>query len=212
VPARSPAQAVQIEVVGGLVEKEDVVAAEQQRRHPRAGRLAAGERGHRMVQSHRQAQVGAGLGRALLEVGAAQVEPALQRDGVGVVAARRALGQGLGRGVHRLLRGPDAGAPGQEVTDGLAGAPVAFLRQIAHVRGGRAQRHRAGLDRGQPREGTQQRRLARTVGPDQADHLARRDHQVEIGEQGAVAVPSGEFPGDHRGAHRALMLSGAPDI
>ncbi len=85
VPARRPVtkrlqalQAVQVEVVGRLVEQEDVVAGEQQRGEAGAGRLAAGERGHRLVQADGQAERGGDLLGPLVEVGAAEVEPALQ--------------------------------------------------------------------------------------------------------------------------------------
>jgi hypothetical protein len=160
-----------------------------------------------MVQLDRQAELGGHLRGAFLQVGTAQIEPALQGRRVLVVGSGPAGRQGLGRGVHRELRRADAGAPGQEVADRLAGPPVALLRQVADVGGGRAQRHGAGLDRIQTGQGTQQRRLAGAVDAHQADHVTGGDHQVEFAEQGAFAVPRGEIAGDHRGAHRETSLS-----
>ena len=50
-------------------------------------------------------------------------------------------------------------------------------------------------------EDPQQRGLAGAVGPDQADDVARRDDEIQPGEQGPVAVPGGEVLGDQRCAH-----------
>ena len=91
-----PVEPVEVEVVGRLVEQEDVVAAEQQRRQARAGRLAAGQRGHRLVEVDAEAQVGGDRAGPVVQVRAAEGEPALERDGVRVVGAGRARSQRLG--------------------------------------------------------------------------------------------------------------------
>lgn len=71
-------EAVQVEVVGRLVQQEDVVAGQQQRGEPGAGRLTAGERGHRQVQSDGQAERVGDLVGAFVQVRAAEGEPALK--------------------------------------------------------------------------------------------------------------------------------------
>ena len=110
-----PLQAVEVEVVGRLVEQEDVVAAEQQRGEAGAGRLAAGQRRSSAGRGRRR-----GRGRAATaSARSSRSAPpsASQRSsaiGVGVVGAGRAVDQRLGGGVQRGLRGGDAGAAGQE--------------------------------------------------------------------------------------------------
>ena len=71
-------QAVQVEVVRGLVEQEHVVAAEQQRGQPGPGRLATGQRGHLLIKVYGQAQPGGHGAGPLVQVGTAQPEPPLQ--------------------------------------------------------------------------------------------------------------------------------------
>ena len=119
-----PLQPVEVEVVGRLVEQHDVEPAEQQRGQADAGGLTAGER----RSSARSRARRRGPGRraradALVEVGRAAGQPAVQRDGVDVggrPAARRIAERG-GRGIHRLRRLGAPGAPGDVVGDGLAG-------------------------------------------------------------------------------------------
>jgi hypothetical protein len=87
-----PRQPVEVEVVGGLVEQQDVVAAEQDGGQRRAGHLAAREPARlRVEQPVAQAEVGAHLGGADVEVGTAEGEPALEgplvRRGGRVIAA-----------------------------------------------------------------------------------------------------------------------------
>ncbi|CAL9628649.1 hypothetical protein SUDANB21_06041 [Streptomyces sp. enrichment culture] len=195
-------QAVQVEVVGGLVEQEDVVAGQQQGGESGAGRLAAGECGHLLVETDVQAERGGGLLGALVEVGAAQREPAFEGGGVGVVRAGCAVDQTLGRLVHGVLGLGDAGAAGEEGAHGLAGPPLRLLREMADGGGGRGEAQLALLGRGEPGEQAQQRGLAGAVGPDEADHVAGRDDEVESGEQGAVAVSGGEVLGDEGGSHQ----------
>ncbi|CAM5731832.1 hypothetical protein STENM223S_02795 [Streptomyces tendae] len=199
-------EAVQVEVVGRLVEQEDVVAGQQQRGESRAGGLAAGQGGHRLVEADVQAEDGGDLLGAFVEVGAAEREPPLQGGGVGVVRAGRAVDQALGGLVHGVLGLGDAGAAGQEGAHGLAGPPLRLLREVADGGGGRGEPQLALLGRGEPGEQAQQRGLAGAVGSDQADHVAGRDDEVEPGEQGAVAVSGGEVLGDEGGSHQTADL------
>lgn len=142
-----PFEAVQVEIVGRLVQQEDVVAAEQQRGEAGAGRLAAGQGGHRLVEADGQAERSGHLVGPLVQVGAAEGEPALKAVGVGVVRSGRALHQALGGGVERPLRGVHPGAPGQEGPYGLARAALGLLRQVADGGGRRAEPQQALLGR-----------------------------------------------------------------
>ena len=151
VPARSPvtkcssrSQAVEVEVVGRLVEQEDVVAAEQQRRHAGPGRLAAGQRGHRLVEVDRQAEVGGHLLGALVQVGAAEGEPALQRR------RRRRRRRPAGPRPAPRRRRPARPAPrptpvrrARKSRTVSPGRRSRLLRQVADGRGRRAERDRA---------------------------------------------------------------------
>ena len=79
----SSASPSSVEVVGRLVEQQDVVLAEQHGGQAGPGQLAAGEGGGRAVESGLgQPEPGDHRGRAAVEVGAAEGEPALQRHGV----------------------------------------------------------------------------------------------------------------------------------
>ena len=196
-----PLQAVEVEVVGRLVEQQHVVAREQQRREPGPGRLPTGQRGHRRLDVDPEAQPGQGHGGPFLEVGATQREPRLERRGIPVVGAGPALAEGFGGGVHLRLGGADAGAAGDEGGHGLAGPTLGFLGQVPDRGGRRAQRDRAllGLELGgqQPQEGG----LAGAVGPDEADDVARADDEVEPREEGPGAVAGGEVGGLQGRAH-----------
>lgn len=123
-----PFQAVEVEVVGGFVEQEDVVTGEQQRGEAHTGRLAAGEGGHRQVESDGQPELRGDLLGPFVQVGAAEGEPAFQRLGVRVVGAGCPVHEGLGGGVHRRLGLGYSGPAGQELPHRLLGAPLRFLR------------------------------------------------------------------------------------
>ena len=198
-----PLQPVEVEVVGGLVEQQHVVAGQQQRREPGARGLPAGQRRHRGVERDAEPDVGRDRARALVEVGAAEGEPAVQRGGVGVVRTRRA--------------GASASAAAS-IACCAAATPVRRARNAATVSPGR----RSGscgrcptvavggltatapsLGRRLPGEDPQQRGLARAVRPDQPDDVARGEHEVEAGEQDAGAVAGGEAGGLEGGAHLA---------
>lgn len=197
-------QSVEVEVVGGLVEQEDVVAREEQRGEARAGRLSAGERGHGPVEAHGQAQLGGDLLGPLLQVRAAEGEPALQGLGVRVVRARGARDQGFGRLVHRALGVGDAGAAGQERGHRLTVATLGLLREVADGGGGRGEPQLALLRAVEPGEQPEQGRFARAVDSDETDHVTGGDDEVEPGEERAVAVSGGEVLGDESGSHQEV--------
>jgi hypothetical protein len=203
-------QAVEVQVVGGLVEEEDVVAGEQEGGQARACRLAAGQGRHRLVQVDRQAQRVGDLLGPFVEVRAAEVEPAFQARRVRVVGAGCAVHQGLGGLVHRALRLGDSRAAGQELAHALARAPLRLLREVSYGRCRRGEAQFALLRCEQAGEHPEQGGLARAVGTDKADHIAGGDDEVEPGEQGAVAVSGGEILGDESGSHQTVDPNRSP--
>ena len=201
-PALEPVEAREVEVVGGLVEQEDVEAREQQRREVGPRGLAPGQGGHlRVEQLGGEAQVVGDLLGALLEVGATEVEPALEGRGVGVVGTRDALGERGRRGLQDGRRGRDPGAASDEPAHGLAGHAGGLLRQVPDA--GRRRRHRDGalVGRRQTGQQAQQGRLPGAVDADETDDVPGGDDEVEAGEQHPGAVRGGEVPRDQGGTH-----------
>ena len=122
-PPLEPVEPGEVEVVRRLVEQEDVEAREQQRGQPRPGRLAARQRDGRLVeQPGREPEVRPHLADPCVEVGAAEGQPLVERDGVAVVGSgvrRRQRGRG---GVQLDGRREHARAARQVLADGLVGA------------------------------------------------------------------------------------------
>jgi hypothetical protein len=80
-----PVEAVEVEIVGRLVEQEDVEPGEQQPGEPGPGGLPARQPGDRPVEEAGvEAEVVGDRGGAAVEVGAAEGHPPVERDGVGV--------------------------------------------------------------------------------------------------------------------------------
>ena len=200
-------QAGEVEVVGRLVEQQDVVPGQQQGGQPDAGGLPAGQAGHRRVERDSRRDLGDDLLGALLEVGAAEGEPVLERVAVGVVGAGPALGQVVGRGVERGLRGGHPGPPGQRGEDGLPRPPLVLLRQVAERGRRRAGDDGAGLRRELAGQRAQQGGLAGAVHADQTDDVTGGDDQVEAGEQDAGAVSGRQTAGDEGCAHGSRVAS-----
>jgi hypothetical protein len=76
-------ETVEVEIVGGFVEQNDVEARQEQRGQSDARRLTAGQRGHQRFGhvgvGEFQAEIREHGGDALVEVGGAAREPAVQR-------------------------------------------------------------------------------------------------------------------------------------
>jgi len=197
-----PLQPGEVQVVGRLVEQEHVVARQQDRGQTGAGRLAAGQ-GHRLgvEQVCWQAEVGADLQASYVQIGPAQVQPALEGGAVGVVRTGRLFGERRGRGVEGELCRPDAGTPGQERGERLPGSPVRLLRQQTHRGRRRRERHRARIRGEQPGQGREQRRLARTVGTHHTEPGLRGDRERDLGQDRGGAAGDGDAAGDESRAH-----------
>ena len=193
-------EAVEVEVVGGLVEQHDVVARQQERREGDPGRLAPGEGRHlEREQRGLEAEVGGDRGAARLEVGAAEGEVVLERERVPVVGARAAVGERLGRGAERGLGLGHAGLAGEEGRDGLAGEPLALLGEVADGRLRRRGRDLAGVGRLEAGEDPEQGRLADAVRPDDAEARLGRDGEVDAVEDELGAPVLAEAPSDEGG-------------
>jgi hypothetical protein len=163
---------VEVEVVRGLVQEQDVVAREQDRGEPRTRRFAARKGSHRHIETvARQAEVRREPRRPRMEIGAAERDEPLERHGVVV---REALELRLGGG--------DAGPAGDIGEDGLAGLCVRLLLEIAD----RQRRRRAGYPPAirllEPRHDPEQRRLADPVRADDADPAAGRHRERHVRE------------------------------
>jgi hypothetical protein len=205
-----PVEPVDVEVVGRLVEQVGVVARQQQGREAGARGLPAGQRRGRQRQVDGEPEVGEHRRSAFLEVGAAELQPALERVRVAVVGARHLVAHRCGLGLHRRIGQSNAGAPQQEPLHRLAGHPFGFLRQVAEVAVGRGRGHAAGVGRAQTGEDLQQGRLAGAVRPDQADHVAGGHDQVEAGEQFAAAEAGSEAAGVQGDGHPCSLARPAP--
>ena len=186
-PLLQPQHRVQVEVVGGLVEQQQVGRAHQGAREVEAHAPAAGERRHgALVRLGRKAQAvqqaaGAGLGVVAVHLGELLVAGGdrvvvLARHGVGLgpydhcqrgVAAEHELDRGIGQRRRFLRDAGDAHAAGQ-VEVALVGFHLAE-------------------DRGE------QARLAATVAAHHAHAPAGVQGQVDVGQQQALAPAQGEI-------------------
>ena len=169
-----PVEPGEVEVVGRLVEQDDVEAAEQQGGQRRAGRLPARQRGHEGVVADVEPELAEHRGDAVLEVRGAAREPVVEGDAVCRVGAGRvAAPSAARRRLHRLGGGGGAGAAGDVVGDGLAGDALVLLRQPADERVAGSRRDGAGQRGRLAGEEAQERGLARAVGADDPDDVAR---------------------------------------
>ena len=193
-------QAREIEIVGGLVEQQDVVPGEQNGRQACARGLSSGQRRHQSTAVDIQAQLGQHFRGPLLKIGPAECEPAFEGRGVAVLTVLAA--QCLGRLVHRLFRGGDSGSSADERENRFPGQPLGFLREIADGGVGWAGADLT-LPICSPHSGQQrqQRRFSRAVGADETDHVTFRDSEVEPGEQGAIAVKCSKVVDSERRSH-----------
>lgn len=132
-------QTVQVEVVGGLVEEEDVVAGEQQGGESGPGRLASGQGRHQLVETDAEPQRVGDLLGTFVQVGAAEIEPALQTRRVRVVRAGRPVDERLCRRVHHPLGLVDTRPAREEVPYGLTLPALRLLGQVPDGRGGRGE-------------------------------------------------------------------------
>lgn len=204
-----PGQSVEVEIVGGLVEKDDVEAGAQQRRQAHARGLTSGETGHQRrlgcAGGRVESQLGEHRGQAFVEIRGSGREPMIQRRGVSLVPGP--VGQRRRGRVHRGRRRRATGPSGHVLAHRLARRPLMLLRQPAHE-GVRRRPHHRSLQRCEiTGEDAEQRRLPGTVGADHPDHIAGRHREVEMIEQHPMGVPTGDVLGDERCGHRSIVAS-----
>ena len=208
-PARVRAQGagqevepVGVEVVGGLVEEQDVVAGTEQARQP-----------HAVALSHRQrlqwpGAVGAGAERTEGDVDAAfgvpGVEPGrgVQGGGEPVLGAGRAVGERRGRRIEFAQRRPRGGEGlrGQGA-DGLAGAGGHLLAGQGDVAGA-VHDPRIGCE--QARQDVQERGLAAPVLTDDGEPRAGGDGQRHAGEDAVRPAGDDDALGTHVGGRTGV--------
>ena len=181
-----PGQAVEVEVVGRLVEQQDRGAREQHAGQQRAGGLAAAEGAERHVERH--------MGDA--ERVARAVELRVQRPSperpeavLGVAVRGQCVGlvQALLELRELVVQPPDLAEGGAEQAVDRQLRPRRLLRQVADPVA-RPERHAAALRSIDAGEHPQQRRLARAVAAHQRHAAGARQRQVERFEQRDLAV------------------------
>ena len=189
-----PLLGVDVEVVGRLVEQQQVAAREQDARELDPPALAAGERGDRQVEPV-GAEPEAGRDAPDLGVGGVAARVAERVLGVAVrahVARRRVVGHALVQLVEPAARGVEP-ARRQHVRErGAVDAGAArrrVLREVPDRAGARDDARRGGR---LADEHLQQRRLADAVATDEADLVAGAQREGRAGQR----VPATHFHGE----------------
>ena len=208
--ALQPGEAVEVEVVGGLVEQQDAEAGEQDRGERRAGRLPAGERGGLAARAGRGR--GRARGRPPRARGSRSAPPRPSHSSSACEYA--VLGAGLGRRPCRRSRGPCGRARRRRRCAGR-GRPAGSRRARGRAPAGGSRRCRRSAST-VPRSGAstparmpQQRRLAGAVRADDAEHVAGRDGHRDAAEHGVVAVGLDDVARDQSAGVHGLRLDGA---
>ena len=164
-------EAVRVEVVRRLVEEQEIGAREERGRERRPGCLAAGEAVERAREVDPEAELGAELRRARLEVTSAEGEEPVERAVVPRGRSRLVGREGeRRRGLLELaLRVRDPRPPRQAADQRLPRVRVGLLRQVSDGQVGRVEDHRATIRRLVPGEQAQDGGLADAVRADEAD-------------------------------------------
>ena len=190
-----PLHGVRVEVVRRLVQQQDVGLHQEQPRERDAAALAAGEAVDRGVPGraaqrlHRHLDAGVEVPAAavvedLLELGLAGEDGGLRPGVVGLAHLHEGAVVLLEQGAHRRGGLRDAGL------DGLAGAEVGLLGQVAEGVAGNAG-DLAVILGVHPGDDAQQRRLARPVQTEHADLGAVVEGEGDILEDGLALVGLG---------------------
>ena len=176
-PGLQPQQCVQVEVVGGLIEQQQIRAAHEGAREVGAPPQATGELAHRPreIRVRKSESVGEPRRARLRTVGALRLEPCVQQCLARALALRLRLPE-------LCLRGAQLEVPVHDEVDERA---LAFGELL--LDGGDSELARrlvvAGVGRVGAAQQREQRRLARAVAADDADLLAAEDADRELIEQ-----------------------------
>ena len=201
-PALEPADGVEIEVVGRLVEDQDVGAGREGHAQAEAPALAPGERrdGPRELLLG-EAEVAREGRHAVLELVAVRDVVAIGHVGEPTQVLLGTGGRGLLRGPQLGAEGHDVAEPGQEGREHVA-VGLHLVRLAVVAEGGVAAEHRraaVGLDL--TREVAQERGLARAVGRDERGSIAGGEGERHAFEEGVARIAEAEV-GDLEGGHR----------
>jgi hypothetical protein len=192
-----PGQAVEVEVVGGLVQQEHVEAGEQDGGQAGLDPLAARQPGQGDLED---ALREADAGQHPRGAGVVVVAPEGEEAGQGVVVgfqlcSARVVADGPQGGPHGLLGDGQAGAPAQVGGGGLVLEGVGLLGEVADVEPGRRALDRPRRRRLQPGQDAQQGRLAGAVAAQHPDPGGPVDDQVDGVEHHLGAPDDGEISG-----------------
>jgi hypothetical protein len=194
-----PFDRLDVEVVGRLVEQQQVGLEDERTSQRHALAHAAGELVHEPV-------------RGQLQAVERRLDAMLDRPGVGVVECLVQLVHAVevarvgGRVVVEQQLPRLADTEGDDLEHGLARLERRLLLDARHLDAGRhphlaVVRARTALD------DPQQARLPGAVAPDEADVLARLDHEVGVVEQRHVAIGEGGF-GELEQRHGSSIILG----
>jgi len=122
-----PSEAVEVEIVGRLVEQEKIEAREQDRGQSRPRRLPTGERARGAVEVDREPELRAGRPGACLEVAAPEREEPLERRRVAVLR-RLPPRERRGRVFQLSLSSGHSSSPRQRLEQGLVSSRSTVLR------------------------------------------------------------------------------------
>ncbi len=186
--ALEPLEALEVQVVRRLVQEQHVEPGEQDGCEHDSRRFATGQPCGSAVEVDTEAQVGAHGSCSCLEVVGAERHDVVERHRVAVTCrvapvrerVRRLLELTLGRGHARTAR--------EDVEDRLARLEEPLLIEIADGQLLRRAYDRARVGTLEPGDDPEQRRLARAVGPDEADPGPWADGECDLIENDLGAV------------------------
>ena len=198
-----PEAGLEIEMVGRLVEQQQVGLGEQHRRERHPHPPAAGEAGQRPL-----------LG-GLVEAQAGQDRARPRRRGVRADVGEPGLDLGdrapdRGRVSAARSRRARSGSASSTASRGVALAARRLLRDPADARAA-PQAHLAGIRRELAPDQAQERGLAAAVAPDQADPVPGRQVDARLLEQQAAADPQGDVVQMQHGAGDIARLGALPN-
>ncbi len=193
------AQAVEVQVIGRLVEQGQIKARQDHHGQRQARLLATGEGGHLAVRQRRsEAHLFQGRGQAGIEVSGRQRFVTGQRDGVAVVV-RGSTSTEVRRRVGQFCFGGGDPCPSIHcLAHGLARQRGLLLGQVAEGGCGRVDAHGPRERSEEAAQNLQQRRFAHTVGTDHAEAGLGAEGDRDPIKDGPAASLEGDVAGDER--------------
>ena len=206
-----PFEAVEVEVVGGLVQEHDVEPGQQERRESHPRRLTAGKLRHaESQQRRRESEVGTDGPSPCLEIRAAEGEVPFECGPVPGVGSRLGVGQRARRPVKSGFCLGNSCAPREVLGKRLSLDGFAFLCQVAHGRGRGQERHATLVGLVEAREDPQQRGLADAIGPENAQSRPGADRKAHRFQDRLHTLVLGHTSGDQRRRASCRCACGGP--